>query len=197
MNFDELQKAWQSKGHETQMTINTDLLLQEVRRNQRHFEATIFWRDAREIGVAMLLTGLFGWWGIMGRNWPVLVMALACLGVGIFMLVDRVRQRRKQPAKADPLKACVEASLVQVNHQIWLLKNVLWWYLLPLGASLLLIFGREMWQSGSAKAAIVPAVCTLGCVVLYWGIYRLNQYAVRKALEPRMQELQTLQNSLG
>ena len=32
--------------------------------------------------------------------------------------------------------------------------------------------------------------------LLYWGLYRLNQFVVRKSLEPRRQELETLLTSL-
>ena len=59
MNFEDLQKAWQSQDAGAKVTINADVLLKEVRRNQRHFRATIFWRDVREVGVAFLLTLLF------------------------------------------------------------------------------------------------------------------------------------------
>ncbi len=54
MNFEELQKAWQSQDASAKMTINADVLLKEVRRNQQQFRATIFWRDVREVGLAFL-----------------------------------------------------------------------------------------------------------------------------------------------
>ena len=59
MNFEALQKTWQSQDASAKVTINADVLLKEVRRNQRHFWATIFWRDVREVGVAFLLTLFF------------------------------------------------------------------------------------------------------------------------------------------
>ena len=39
---------------------------------------------------------------------------------------------------------------------------------------------------------LVWAAFALFVVLVYWGIYGLNQYAVRKNLEPRRQELESL-----
>jgi len=201
MNFEDLQKAWQSHDAGAKVLIDADALLKEVRRNQRNFRATIFWRDAREVGVAALMTWLFLHWAIRDRVWPLYLLALACFGVGAFMVVDRLMQRRKQPALNVSLKACVESSLFQVNHQIWLLKNVLWWYLLPPGAGiacfLAYLASRVIFREG-APASVIALIVAVGavCGVAFWGIYWLNQWAVRKSLEPRQQELEALLASL-
>ena len=197
MNFEQLQKTWRSQDAGAKVTIDTDVLLKEVRRNQHQFRATIFWRDAREVGVSIFMTWLFLHWAIRDRAWPLYLVAFACFGVGTFMAVDRLIQRRKQPASNDSLKACAESSLFQVNHQIWLLKNVLWWYLLPIAAALGILTGVSVWNSRRV-ALVVAGGCgyMLLVALLYWGIYRLNQFAARKSLEPRRQELETLLASL-
>ena len=194
MNFEELQKAWQSQDPGANVMINADGLLKEVRRNQQQFRMTIFWRDVREIGVAFLLTVLFLYQGMRHHDWTDYVLASACFGVGTFMVVDRLLQRRKQPASSDSLKTCIEGSLLQVNHQIWLLKNVLWWYLMPFTVALGISICHSAWlaQNPGFSAMIVWVISALFVALVYWGIYRLNQYAVRKSLEPRRQELETL-----
>ena len=198
MNFEALQKAWQSDDAHGKITIDAEALLKEVRRNQRHFRATIIWRDAREVGVAAWMTWLFLHWALRDREWSLYLPAFACFGVGTFMLADRLLQRRKQPISNNSLKACIESSLLQVNHQIWLLKNVFWWYLLPIAASLAIFIAAAVWRSRHIALAIGGlCVYALLVVVLYWGIYRLNQHAVRKSLEPRRQELETLLASLA
>jgi len=198
MNFDDLQKTWQSHNPGATITINADSLLKEIQRNQRHFLATIFWRDVREVGVAFLLTVFFLFWGVRFHTWTNDLIALACFGVGTFMVVDRLQQRKKEPAKNSSLKACVESSLQQVIHQIWLLKNVFWWYLLPLAISLEISFLVVAWNTRHHMAAAVAGFAgqTLFVALINWGIYWLNQYAVRKSLEPRRQELETLLASL-
>jgi hypothetical protein len=198
MNFEELQKAWQSQNPGATVTINTDLLLKEVRRNQHHFWMTIFWRDAREVGVAAFLTWLFLHWAIRDREWSLYLLSFSCFGMGLFMLVDRWLQRRKRPVTNDPLRSCIEASLLQVNHQIWLLKNVFWWYLLPLAAAIGISICAGIWRTRQAGFSVMKGwvVFVMFGVLIYWGVYWLNQFAVKKYLEPRRQELESLLSGL-
>ena len=194
MNFEDLQKAWQSQDPGAKVTINADVLLKEVRRNQRQFWVTIFWRDVREVGVAFLLTLYFSYRGLRYDDWTDCLVGFACFSIGTFMVVDRLVQRRKRPVANNSLKACIESSLLQVNHQIWLLKNVFWWYLLPLAAALGVSLCDSTWhapKSGFA-ALIVGVSSALFITLVFWGIYRLNQFAVRKNLDPRRQELEAL-----
>jgi Na+/proline symporter len=199
MSFEDLQKTWQSQNPGAKLTINADVLLKEVRRNQRQFWATIFWRDVREVGMCFLLALYFSYQGLRQHDWTDVLVGLACFGVGTFMVVDRLRQRRKQPATNDSLKACAESSLFQVNHQIWLLRNVFWWYLLPIMAALAVSMGWSAWRTHRAGVSPVAGlvVSVLVCGLVYWGVYWANQFAVRKTLEPRRQELETLLASLN
>jgi len=193
MNFEDLQKAWQAQPATTRVTINTDLLLKEVRRNQRHFATMIFWRDVREVVVIVPMAFYFihrGW----GHRWTDCLVGLACLEVAGYMIVDRWRQRRHRPAANDSLKGCVQSALHQVNHQIWLLKNVFWWYLLPIVATLAVSITVSSWHSrhGVVVAVTGFAFSMVFCGLVYWGVYWLNQYAVRKQLMPRREELENL-----
>jgi len=199
MNFEALQKAWQSQDPGAKVTINTDVLLNEVRRNQQQFRVMIFWRDVREVVVAAFLTWLFLHWAIRDREWSLYLLSFACLGVAIFMLADRWLQRKKQPVTNDPLRSCIEASLIQVNHQIRLLKNVFWWYLLPFLVGFAALIGSVVWQTRHTGLDVIIFMtgCALFCGLVCWGVYWLNQFAVRKTLEPRRQELKTLLTSLN
>ena len=102
------------------------------------------------------------------------------------------------PSGNDSLKACIETSLNQVNHQIWLLKNGFWWYRLPFAAALGISIFFSTWRAyGSGSSAVLGGmIFSLFVALLYWGIYWMNQFAVRKDLDPRRQELETLLASL-
>src|SRR4029453_5423254 len=156
MNPDDFKQAWQSQspGH---LTISDELLLNDVRRNQRSFASTIFWRDVREVGVAVLLVPV---WLYMGAKlhlpWTwYLTIPPVIWGAG-FMVVDRRGRKAGRYGPEEPLRRTVECSLAQVTHQIWLLRNVLWWYLLPLIVPVLAFFGQIAWQlrSGGWVAAL-------------------------------------------
>ena len=79
MNFEELQNVWQSQDPDAKVTINADLLLKEVRRNQHHFRATVFWRDVREVGMAFLLTFYFLYSGVRHHDWTELSVGVGRL----------------------------------------------------------------------------------------------------------------------
>ncbi|MHC4221248.1 MAG: hypothetical protein ACYST9_02410 [Planctomycetota bacterium] len=201
MTFDELQKTWCSQRAEPKLAIDTDLLLKEVRRNKRYFEAAIFWRDVREVGVAIVLGAFFLYFGVKHSFWPMWLLALLCMWVSVFMVVDRVIQKRRKACLSDSLFNCVKSSLAQVNHQVWLLRNILWWYLTPFGIGMIIWFSYcgvlvMTSKNPSIKYLSFILVCIIGTILLYWGIYWLNQRAIRTELAPRKQELEDILSSL-
>src|SRR5579864_7584792 len=149
MNFEDLQKAWQCQHANAKIAISADpnVLLKEVRHKQQQWGVINFWGAALEIGAEFLAALFFSYQGLRHANWTPfrlpdwdsLLIAFACAGVGIFrtfMLMYRTVQRRKQTIANDPLKACIEASLNEVNHEIWLQGNVFWWCWLPFTTAL-------------------------------------------------------------
>ena len=114
--------------------------------------------------------------------------------MGTFRLMNRIVQRRKQTTANDPLKACIEASLNEVNHDIWLQRNVFWWCWLPFTTALAVSFCYASLRFHTLKFL---AFLVLFVIPLAWWGYRLSQFTVRKVLEPRRQELQTLLASLN
>ncbi len=200
MNLDDFQKSWQSQDAANRISINADVLLNEVRRNQKQFHWLILRRDMIEVGVAALLVPLFTYWGWKGQ-WTSYLVAFGCFVVGTYFLVDRWRQRKKTPHPDGSLKDCAVISLAEVNHQIWLLKNVIWWYLSPIYVPIMMFFAETAWDSrgpiGAKTIIVLTAVFMMGfTTVIYVGIYWLNQWAVKKQLVPRRQELEKLLNEL-
>jgi magnesium-transporting ATPase (P-type) len=199
MNPDEFEQAWKTQTSQARLTIEPELLLEEVRRNERCFAATIFWRDVREVGACLLVVAFWIYLGVKQSSpWTWYLTVPALLWIAGFMLADRMRHKRQPPEPDEPLRQRVETSLAQVEHQIWLLRNVFWWYLLPIALSLLAFFGQSAWQEragGWWTALAVSMVVAIGVIVL-GGVYWLNQYAIRSELEPRRRELETLLTSL-
>jgi hypothetical protein len=197
MDFDQLQRTWQSQGSGPRLAIDPEMLLNEIRRNKRNFEATVFWRDVREVGVNGLMGAFFLCLGITLLEWEWFVLALSMLWLVGFLLVGRMRQKRNTPVLREPLTACIASSLAQVNYQIWLLKNVLWWYLLPPGIGLAVAFCSFAWEVRDAWGLSLIFLAMVGlCAVWFWFVYWLNQRCVRKELLPRRQELEALLKSL-
>ena len=200
MNPDNPKQAWQSQTSQTRLMIDAEQLLGEVRRKQRSFTAMIFWRDVREVGTSLLLVPLWLYLGIKNSSpWTWYLTVPVLLWVGGYMLAYRMRYNRQPPEPGEPLRQRVESSMTQVEHQIWLLRNVLWWCLLPLSFSALAFCGQVAWQerSGGWWTALAASIVVGLVVLVFGGVYWVNQYAVRAALEPRRRELETLLMSLG
>ena len=130
-------------------------------------------------------------------TWYLTIPGLAWIAA--FMLVDRARQTRKRSGPGESLRLRVEDSLAQVEHQIWLLRNVVWWYLLPLAVPMFAFFGQVCWRVrhlgvGEAVAGFVLMVGFVLAVFTF--IAWLNRAAIRSQLEPRRQELAALLTSL-
>ena len=200
---DKYQQAWNAHSSQTRVTVDANLLLKVVQRNQRDFRATILRRDVIEVGVGLWLLPYWIYKGLTSSlPWTWWLGVPAIIWVVGFFLVDRMRHPQKPSDPGQPLLSCVKNSLNQVEHQIWLLRNIFWWYLLPFTIALLAFFGQVAWQSGVATndwlAALAFGTSLFVFVgLLYSFIYYLNQRAVRTQLEPRRQELLALLTTLS
>ena len=199
MSFDELQSKWQSHDHSLPLNVTLELLQQEVRRNQTQFESQLFRRDMVEVIIAFALTCFFFPVGIYRSDWTLCFLGIICLGVGAFFLIDRQIQRSKRPKCEEGLESTIRNSLWQINHQIWLLKNILWWYLLPLVIGWAAFVGKSMWNKPleDVQWHFVMRVYVVLCFAFFYFVYWLNQRAVKKCLEPRIKELKALEDLLA
>ena len=199
MDPDKYQQAWKADAARMHVTIDADLLSNEVQRSHRDFQSTIFWRDIREAGTSLLLIPIWLAMGIpLSLPWTWYLTVPALIWVAGFILVDRRRHPQRPSEPGEPLLYYVKESLTQVEHQIWLLRNVFWWYLLPFAISIMAFFLHVAWRSSSVwwEFALFAGVLGLFLLVLYGATYRLNQRAVREQLEPRRQDLLKLVASL-
>ncbi|MCG8651068.1 MAG: beta-lactamase family protein [Pirellulales bacterium] len=199
MKPDEFQKAWQADAAQTRVTFDVVALSKEVRRCHQSLQSTIFWRDIRETAISLLMLPLWFFLGIrLSLPWTWYLTVPALVWVTGFIVWDRRRHPQRSSEPGEPLLFYVKESLSQVEHQIWLLRNVFWWYLLPFSISIMAFFLQITWQSSSGWLEFVGFTgCLCGFLVaVYWGTYRLNQRAVREQLQPRRRDLLKLVASL-
>ncbi len=199
MELDKYQRAWRSTAAQTEVKIDMDLLAKAVQKSHRGFQSTIYLRDCREVGVSFLMLIYWVYKGLtatMPWTWWLTVPAL--IWVAGYILLDRKRHPQRPSEPGEPLAFYAKEALTQVEHQIWLLRNVFWWYLLPFTISMMAFFLHVSWNVFSTWWSFSLSVVfwSLFVLVIYGGIYWLNQHAVRKQLEPRRQDLLKLVASL-
>ena len=195
----EYEQAWRAQASHARITIDQELLATEVQRSHRTFRSTIFRRDFLEVVVAFALVPVWFWMGSLGSTpWTWYLTVPVLVWVGGFFLVDRIRHPQLPIEAGDSLLQGVEKSLKQMEHQIWLLRNIFWWYFLPPSISILVFFFHSSWlRSDHWVEFVINALPPVLIVVLVYGfLYYLNQRAVRKDLEPRRDELLLLRSSL-
>jgi len=203
MEPDDFQRAWQAQSSQTRVTIDADLLLDEVQRHERAFRTMIFLRDFREVFVALALIPVWFYLGAtMSSLWTWYLTVPALIWIAGFMLAYRWRHPQKPNGPQDTLQECVKNSLSQVENQIWLLRHVFWWYLLPPGIAMSAFFIHVAWHgavvthdwvAGLFAAAIFLVIEFAVTYSIYW----LNQRAVDAHLEPQRKELLALLTSFG
>src|SRR4029079_2219841 len=104
MNPDELKQIWQQPPAQGRLMVDAEMLLREVQRNDNWFRTTIFWRDAREDSIYIVMLPVWLWMGIaMKLPWTWYVMIPVLIWIGGFMLVDLFRHGRKEVGAGEPL----------------------------------------------------------------------------------------------
>ncbi len=190
MNDEEMKRLWQNQPLPEPLADVPTLLATAGRKHQK-FQRTIFWRDFREVGVALVLIPIFV--ASAQREdalWTSYLIVLALVFVAGFMVIDRLRWRKAAPGPGETMGDTIRAALAELEHQIWLLRNVLWWYIGPLMGALIIDTTHQMLTGPREPSSFIGslAVFFLLGAFLWW----LNQWAVKRDLEPRRSELQKL-----
>jgi len=196
---DELNELWcgQSVGPPLK---GEDMLAIAMERANR-FDRTIRLRNWRECAGGVVVAAIFAFlaWqspNALARGGHLLV---AASGVWITYYLLRYGKEPKAPPPDRNLADFQRALLRKYDHQIRLLKNVKYWYLLPPYVGLLLA-SAGLIQAHTAKGQsawpqlIAMAVYTAVFAFVWW----LNEtYAARKLQEKRARLLQEMNPSNG
>lgn len=187
MTLDEYRDAWQEQELDDEHE-DIEEVLSDVKERSEEYDRTIFWRDVREIGAAVLVGGLFGWWAVSAEALLARIGALIVVA-GAALVVWKLRRARGPDAEelaGRPVRERLEAELEKVETQIELLESVLWWYLGPVGLGLVVIV-----LSGGVEGWFEPVYLT-GLVAFFGVVWWLNQQAVECTHRPRRDELARL-----
>lgn len=198
MNPDEMKSIWAEQPASSHGLVRqTPEMIWRLASESARFQRTIFWRDAREWAATILIAGAFLYTAFAPQHihWPMIAAAIvACIPMSYVAL--RAKKHAARPA--ENVAGHLRDSIAQVQNQIELLRSVARWYLAPLAVSGLIFLLDGLFTapitSGARKLMIIPFF--LGVIVIaivFYIVWKLNDHAARKHLEPRLRELaQTL-----
>ncbi len=202
---DELKSVWNAQPLPRQITMNADVLLQQIRGNKARFTSEILWS-----AVFMILAWVVMAFGFMGFSihkvrhgapWEafsgLFLLGIILLAIAAYTALDRFRHIRRVSLSASVL-ACAEENLALVRHEIQLWGKVLWWYLLPLALGIEASCLACVCTVEGAHGLVSPiALAGLGIgVILTLGGSWFSRWYLHTYYEPRRQELEALLREL-
>ncbi len=188
MNLDEMSQAWRD---DPATAPPSPEVVAGVRARAEELDRTLRRRDRRETVVAVAVSLLFlAAFPVSGLVTRVGILVTVAAAIFIVFVLRRARRGEGTPDPDAPLLVVLHRERERVGAQIRLLRSVVWWYILPIGVGVMLIFGGGVgW--GPLTMGYGAAVVVLG-----WVVHALNQKAVRTELVPRHEELDSLLREL-
>jgi len=201
MNWSDYEAAW--KRQELPVGIDADLptLRATFEAKSRKMHGAILVRDLTEAGAGLAVVGayVFFWWQLKAAGWPMAFAIALILGLCGFFVRERFRARRLRLGADAPLLAKVEADIAELRHQGRLVRTVWAWYLAPCAGAIAIQVAAILHRVPSWNPLHRPAVL-LGFVaffaLVFWLVWLINRRALRKRIEPRLDELEKLREDL-
>ncbi len=187
--LDDLKTAWQTHSGITQERF--EQIGTKARCSADLFRRKIFQRDMAEtagaaLGVCFFLPGIFLSENVMERTGFVIVIVGACI---IPLVLWWGRKRPVLAASTANFREFVDAEIHFMRRQVWLIRNVVWWYILPcyIGMVVFFLSMRSPYRDTVDDLAIIKYVAVAIATIVMVFIWRVNQSARKKYLEPLLQ----------
>src|ERR1700722_1660240 len=212
MNWNDWETIW--KRQELPMGAKADLsaIRRTFEEKRQKLEFGLLLRDTLEGwgGVLAAMFYAFFWWRLGKAAWPIGIAMVLGLGVSLVFLLERIRAKRHRLGSDASLLARVDAYLAQLRHQRAMLLNIGMWYFVPIIAGVLIAAGtthrimrrrdppgftEAVWADPAARAWVIALVgVSVTATLLAWLSCRR---AVRKRIEPRIEELEKLRREIS
>lgn len=201
MNFEDLNIIWDEEKTRPVYTLNEEALHRMVEQRAASFRTKIFWKDCIELGVSALLVILFlshalatargGGGALSLLSVSHIMMALGLAFAGAYVVVTRLRQKRRESGFEDTVQGNLRQLISNVDCQGRLLGRMAWWSILPVVPGVVLFI-----VATSEKGPIGPWSRGFVIFLVFGFIFWLNRRAVRKNLLPQKREIESLLSKL-
>ena len=175
----ELALIWQQSAKTEVVKFNPSELIADLDSQLKNFDKCLKKRDKREVIAAAIVILIFGTCAILftGIISKIGLLLCALYGVMVIYVLHNVKKH-----KPDSYDLSVKDYLVKHREYLVkernLLKNVIYWYLLPPFVSCVIFF------SGLKMETVHLVISVMIVFVMYTWIYFLNKAGVKNTFDP-------------
>ncbi|MCA9033537.1 MAG: hypothetical protein KDA91_00340 [Planctomycetaceae bacterium] len=199
MSLDKYQQAWNAEASQDKVVFDAEELTREVQQSRDAFRAMVVRQHLVQTGLVLAMIPFWFVTGfVMSSPWTFYLVVPVLAWIAVVYLLNLKYYTQPPGEPGEPLLVCARVSLAHVERQIWLMRNLLWWNLLPAAVVQMAFFGHVSWETthtwwGCGLVTVIWAVLLCG---VYGTGHRTNKLSVRRELEPRRIELQRLISAL-
>lgn len=155
------------------------------------FKRNIFWRDVREWLATIFIAVVFLYAAFLYDRVHWLMVAAAMIACLPITYVAWRRPKRPAPTAAATLTDHLRDSIANVQHELDLVRSLVWWYLGPLALSgAIVLLDVLLTAPVRPDVFILLLIWVLITSAVFFAEWKMKQRAARKHLEPRLRELE-------
>lgn len=215
MEFNELKMIWDSQNEEPLYVMNEAALHRVVQRRNEEWTRRLACAFATEImlgavcGSLMLICagvlafadpawlGTRPWMKLAASRWDIFALIAAggiWLYYSLYMLAARKRQERRVERFDSSLRGDLDRAVGQIDFQIALAKDIVWWGLVPIWIASTLWVATLFHLGNASGSTWVLMGSTV--VAAFVAAVACKQRSITNQFEPRRRELESLRAKL-
>jgi len=185
MNDQELKKIWKDASINDRIQLNHQKILNDMNIANKKIDKQIKYRNIAEIGASIFVIFIFSRMALNAKDGLVKFGAALVIPAAIFIIYKllSVQNKRKPNGIALSIKDQLMHRKNYLINEKALLKNILFWYILPLMIPVVII------SIGSSVSFVATLLYLCFVAGFSYYIFRLNQKAAKK-FDPHIEQLE-------
>jgi len=201
MNWNDYEAVWKRQEPPIGSRAELPALFASFESRSRRLHGVVMVRDFAEAGAGVFVPCVYAflWWKLGRDAWPMAIAIALILGISALFIRERLRAHRFRLGADAPLLAKVETDIALLRHQRRMVKNLWLWYLGPCAAAIFIqsaVFYRREPAWSPLREPAVLTVFGAFFALLFWFAWEINRRALRKRIEPRLEELEKMYDDL-
>ena len=192
MREHDLISIWKSSADKERITINEEKLMSELTINMKKFDKKVFYRDLREIIIAIIMLPIFVF---IAYAIPMILSKVGAIILSLWCIyvIYYLRKNNKQNPNLDqlPNKEYLTEKRAFLLNQYNLVNGALYWYITPFCIGTLFFINGVDLPLG--KSILFNGIIIAMSAVIYF----MNKKAARVNIQPKIDEVDHLISELN